>query len=190
MKPIILTISDIDYVNQIQINLAKGQTLTTDQADYLAQFLANIPASELLLAQMSTPELIEFSTWDKQKLDESLAEWEKLWLNIPGFDFAPNCYILDNDSPELLARGFVMTALFAPSLAYNMVNGKDAYHVMLKADGTATFEFPTFEDAQEYPELFNFKGSWKEAYYLLIETLKNGWPMEEFPPELQQFLKK
>jgi hypothetical protein len=60
----------------------------------------------------------------------------------------------------------------------------------LKDDGSAKFWFPTFEDAEQYPELFNFRGTWKEAYLLLIETLKNGWPMEEFPDELKLFLKK
>lgn len=85
-----------------------------------------------------------------------------------------------------------MFAWFAPSYAYNSAKTAHdpAYEVQLKGDGTASFELPTLQDAQRYPELYNFRGSWKEAYLLLIETLKNGWPMEEFPEELQQFLKK
>lgn len=84
-----------------------------------------------------------------------------------------------------------MKAVFAPSLAYlTDRKASEGYEIRFKGDGTARFWFPTFRDVEAYPELYSFKGSWKEAYLLLIETLKKGWPTEGFPEELRQFLKK
>jgi hypothetical protein len=188
MKTLTLTITEIDRLSSINKRLYNEQPLTTDDTLYLSKFLFQFSSINPISAKIEFDETMIVNPWRNDKMETTLDKWKNLFFNIPGFDFAPNCYILDNDSSELLAKNVLMIAMFAPSLSYNSITSNDAYEVRLKNDGIACFWFPSFEEAEKYPELYNFKGSWKEAYLLLIETLKKGWPMEEFPEELRKFL--
>lgn len=174
-------------VNAVQLNLLKSQLnllpLAEPEIVYFEELLTQLATFEPIIN-----EIIGSVRWEMSS--ESAMKWQELFSNIPGFDFAGNCYFLDSDSLDLLKMGVVMIAIFAPSLSYNRVASNNGYEVWLKDNGSAKFWFPTFEDAEKHPELYNFKGSWKDAYLLLIETLKKGWPLEEFPEELQKFLKK
>jgi hypothetical protein len=190
MKYLTLTISDISRLNKIQKSIAEQKPLTVKEQTFLSEFLLQIPSPKvLLLDKLPLDETFNVNVWDTIEIEAHLKEWIKLFDNIPGYDAAPGCYIVDHNSRELLRKNVIMTAAFAPTLAYNYIVTNEAFEVHLKDNGTASFWFPTFEDAEQYPNLYNFKGTWKEAYLLLIETLKKGWPMEEFPEELQQFLK-
>jgi len=193
MQTLTLKIKDIDGLNSIQKKLSEQKPLTKKQQDILSVFLAQLPPTNTLLIER-TPldEQFETQAWEMEKFDEYLEQWEKLFGNLPGWDYCPMCYSVDTDNPEMLRKNVIMIAVFAPSYTYNCVRSSDerGYEVWLKDDGTAQFQVPTLADAEKYPELYNFKGTWKEAYYLLIETLKKGWPMEEFPEELLPLLKK
>lgn len=189
MKQLTLTIREIDHLNSIQAKLSEYQPLAIEDQAYLSKFLAQLPATKTLLADnIPTDGAISIQLWDMDNLERSLEKWKKLFDNIPGYDYVGS-YLEEGIEMELRKKRVVMLIDFAPSYSYNIENN-DGYYINLKDDGTAIFQLPTLNDAEQYPELYNFKGSWKEAYLLLIETLKKGWPMEEFPEELKPFLKK
>jgi hypothetical protein len=191
MKRITLTISEIDRLNSIQNLLSRNKSVSTEDKVYLAEFLNQIPTVQSLLAD-KTPlsEAFEICVWDMHQLEVSMEKWRKLFAKTPGWDYSSFCYLVVQEDKTMLSKNVIAIAQFAPSMAYNLDASKEGYEVWLKDDGTALFFLPTLADAEKYPELYNFKGSWKEAYLLLIETLKKGWPMEEFPDELKPFLKK
>jgi len=189
MKYLTVTIRDIDRLNAIQTKLSESQPLTVEDQIYLSKFLTQLPATKTLLVDtIPIDAVISVQLWDMDYLENSLEYWKELFDNIPGYDYVGS-YVEEGIEKELRKRGVIMLVDFAPSYSYNMANN-DGYYINLKDDGMAVFQLPTLEDAEQYPELYNFKGSWKEAYLLLVETLKKGWPMEEFPEELKPFLKK
>ncbi|QEM12973.1 hypothetical protein [Mucilaginibacter rubeus] len=187
MNTIKLNSKALLQLTAIKKHLSTQITLTEDDRVLLIDCISSL-LTETSFFDFPT----EIKISDVGQIDSVLEKWIALFNNLPGWDYCPFCFLADDDNLELLQKNTIITAWFAPSYAYNSIRSSNnrAYEVRLKADGTAKFWFPTFEDAEQYPELYNFKGSWKEAYYLLIETLKKGWPMEEFPEELQQFLKK
>jgi hypothetical protein len=190
MKTITLTISDIGYLNSIQACLYDNRPISANGKVFLAKFLSQLPNIEtILLEKPFFNEAFEIKVWHMKAIEVYLEKWIALFDNIPGFDYCP-CCLLVGDAPELLQKKVIMVAPFAPSMSYNLDSSKDGYEILIKDDGTALFHLPTLEDAELFPELYNFKGSWLEAYLLLIETLKKGWPMEEFPEELLPLLKK
>lgn len=191
MQKLTLKIRDIHTLNEIQKSLGEQQSLTEKQQNILSDFLIQLKTTNALLIER-TPliDQFEIDLWNMKIVQQHLEQWEGLFSQLPGWDYSPTCIVYDEDAIEQLRKGIIMGVVFAPSMAYNTRRAKEGYEVHLKDDGTATFWFPTFEDAEAYPDLYNFKGSWKEAYLLLIETLKKGWPMEEFPEELKPLLKK
>ena len=191
MKNLTLKIADIARLKSIEATLFKNAPLTSEDQFYLADIISRMPTTEDLLAEripLDAP--IEVTAWDMDKTDSSLEKWRKLFAVPIGWDYTGFCYPVPETDRLMLEKNVIMIAQFAPSMTHNLNHEKRCYEVLLKDNGMAVFELPTLEDVQFYPELYNFKGSWKEAYLLLIETLKKGWPMEEFPEELQQFLKK
>jgi hypothetical protein len=192
MKHLTFTVTDIQRLNSIKTLLYNKQSLTTVEQEYLLDFLIQVPTPNTdLLKDIALDEPIEVRVWDVIKIDEVLKKWRMLLMTLPGFDFAPFVEIIDQTSaPRLFHKNIILSGWFSPTLAHNEFEGSEPFEIHLKDNGTASFWFPTFEDAEQYPELYNFKGSWKEAYLLLIETMKKGWPMEEFPKELLPLLKK
>ena len=192
MTHITFTIRDIQQLNSIKTQLTKKRPLTAFEQEYILNFLSQVPTPDVtLLKNVALDEPIEVRLWDVGKIENVLKKWYQLFIHIPGFDFTPGIDIIDqNSDPMFFYKNIIMTADFSPTLSHNEFIDSEPYKVLLKDDGTASFWFPTFEDAEQYPELYNFKGTWKEAYLLLIETLKKGWPMEEFPKELEPLLKK
>jgi len=193
MQTVTLKIKDIQILNDIQKSLSERQPLTEKQQAALSYFLSRLPQTDTLILECtSLDEEFGVQLWEVGKIDDHLEQWKKLFGNLPGWDYCPICVVVDNDNPEMLRKNVLVIAVFAPSYAYNCIRSSEerGYEVWLKDDGTAQFHVPTLADAERYPELYNFKGTWKEAYYLLIETLKKGWPMEEFPEELLPLLKK
>src|ERR1700733_6332623 len=193
MKQITLTIANIDRLYSIQNHLAENKAISTTDKVYLAEFLSQIPSvNTFLMEKVPLNDTFTVKLWNTSKIEVELQKWQRLFDNLPGWDYCPFCFIVDKDNIELLQRNVIMVEWFAPSYAYNSnrIGNDEPYEVHLKDNGTAIFSLPTLRDAEQYPELYNFKGSWKEAYMLLIETLKKGWPMEEFPEELKPLLKK
>jgi len=190
MQTFTLKIKDIQAFNSIKEALSKHEPLSNGQQNQLINLLANLlPADKYLSDKIPTNELFEVKVWDIDRIEKQLEKWKDIFHNLPGYDYCPFCYLVDQDNTDLLRKNIVIVAVFAPSFTYN--EERDAgFEVHLKDDGTATFWLPTLEDGEKYPELYSFKGSWKEAYLLLIATLQKGWPMEEFPEELQKFLPK
>lgn len=193
MKNLTLKISDIQILQDIQRSLFEHHPLTKKQEKKLSFFLSQLPHPDVLITEkVPLYEQFKVKLWDLNEIDKCLDQWRRLFDNLPGWDYCPFSFLVGNDNPDLLNGGVIIVARFAPSYAYNFIKSdrERAYEIRLKDDGTALFQLPTFADAKLYHELYNFRGAWKEAYLLLIETLKKGWPMEEFPEELQQFLKK
>lgn len=193
MQTLTLKVRNIQVLKQIQKNLSERLPLTERQQNFLSDFLVQLPqANTLLLEKIAIDEPLEMNLWDVGKIETKLDKWVDLLNNLPGWDYCPFSFLVNNDNPDLLKKDVVIVAWFAPSYSYNSIRSEQerAYEIWLKGDGTAIFQLPTLEDAEQYPDLYNFKGTWKEAYYLLIETLKKGWPMEEFPEELLPLLKK
>ncbi len=192
MKNLTLTTKDIGRLNSICDSIKDGIQIRVNDKIFLADFLTQIPSiNDFLIEKVPFDQNFEIGLWDSSKIESNLKRWQKLFGNLPGWDYCPFCFAVDEDNPELLKENVVLVAWFAPSYSYNTIrSSKDrAYEVWLKDNGTAIFQLPTLADAEKYPVLYNFKGSWKEAYVLLIETLKKGWPMEEFPEQLLSLLK-
>ena len=191
MKNLTLTIRNIGRLNKLQKRLAENKPIAQIDKTYLSEFLSQIPpASSLLLGKKPLDLILDIPAWDRH--DDMLRLWLELLENLPGWNYCPFAFLVDNDNLDLLHQNVLIVAWFAPSYSYNCIRSSEsrAYEVWLKDNGAAVFQLPTLEDAEKFPELYNFKGTWKEAYLLLIETLKKGWPMEEFPEELKPFLKK
>jgi len=186
MKSVILTKKDFSKLPQIQKKLNNPQLLIPEDFETLGRLLSQITSRPPIIPAFDT---ISIPIPNTMELERVLKKWARLFKNIPGYDYAGDWWIIPREEKKLLSQGVIATLTFAPTMAYNETS-IDGCEVHLKNNGTAKFWFPTFEDAEQYPELYNFKGSWKEAYYLLIETLKKGWPMEEFPEELLPLLKK
>jgi hypothetical protein len=185
----IITLADLEPLKSIQNSLLNQQSLTSEQQIHLSRFLSLFPVSQNFTSNdFPLNELMEINIEDKNGFQSQLEKWLKLFENIPGYDYVSSWFV-QQEELELLSKNVIMIVDFAPSLSYNLSH-LDGYYIHLKDNGTASFSLPTFQDAEIYPELYNFKGTWKEAYFLLIETLKKGWPMEEFPEELKPFLKK
>jgi len=190
MKHLKLSVKNIDRLNLIQTLLSASKPLSAADQIFLAKFLSQLPSTQQLLSEkMHLNAEIGISLLTMLKINKGLENWKQLFTNLPGWDYCPHCFFVNYEVPDLLKKKVIISAWFAPSYSYNRLKDRPC-EIWLKDDGTALFQLPTLQDAEQYPELYNFKGTWKEAYYLLIETLKKGWPMEEFPDELKQFLKK
>lgn len=192
MTHITFTISDIQKLNSIKAQLSNKRPLTAVEQEYLLHFLTQVPTPDArLLKDIATEEPIRVMAWDVAEIEEILQKWKQLFYDLPGFDHSPSADIVDlHGNPDWFHQNIIMVVTFSPTLSHNEFECKEPFEVRLKDDGTALFWFPTCDDSRNYPELYNFGGTWKEAYLLLIETLKRGWPMEEFPEELRPFLKK
>ncbi|HZY38148.1 MAG TPA: hypothetical protein VFE53_15940 [Mucilaginibacter sp.] len=189
MQTLTLAIKNLHVLNTIRENFENQQPLTLNEQIFLSKFLSQLPSDKDIISErIPLNDSFKINVWDTKAIEIHLKSWIALYDNIPGYDYCPLC-LLTGDDPELVRQRVIMVANFSPTMAYNFGNG-EAYEVRLKDDGTAFFWVPTLDDAERYPELYHFTGSWKEAYLLLIATLQKGWPMEEFPAELQKFLPK
>ena len=192
MQYLTIRISDLKLLNIINAKLKSDIPLSQTEQLTLTRFLEQVPTPESeLLKLIPCNESVTVKFWNMVRMEKVMKKWQRLFYNLPGFDHSPGSDIIDQHSdPRLFARNVILNITFCPTLSHNEYEDKEPFEIHLKDDGSAKFWFPTFEDAEAYPELYNFIGTWKEAYLLLIETLRKGWPMEEFPEELKPFLKK
>jgi hypothetical protein len=196
MNQLTLTIQNISDLNSIKEALVKNQPLPLGQQTNLISLLSQLPAGENLLSNKIPLDLpLPVDIWETERLRACLSQWIALFEHLPDYDGTTFCIAGYENEPELVKIRTVIVALFAPTLTYaiylsEQAQDNESFEVHLKDDGMAYFKLPTLKDAEQYPELYSFKGSWKEAYLLTVETMKKGWPMEEFPEELQKFLPK
>ncbi len=194
MQTLTLKIKDIEFLNNVQKKLISRKSLTSTQQDALSVFLAHLPATEKLLSErVSLDETFEIKILDMKEMWPHLNKWLDLFNSLPknGHSHYPYaCWLDADESPELTAKNVVIEVVFVPSLAYSKrdFDGDKTIDIHLKTDGTAAFALRTLEDTDNFPELYNFSGSWKEAYLLTVKTLQQGWPQTTFPKEFEQFL--
>lgn len=194
MQSLTLKIKDIELLNNIKTKLHLRKPLTSYQKDMLYIFLNDLPLTEKLISErVSFDETFEIKIVDIKELWPQLDKWLCLFNNLPknGHSHYPYaCWVDAEDSAELSRQNVIIEVVFMPSLDYSKrkFDGDKTVDIHLKTDGTAIFVLRTLEDVENFPELYNFKGSWKEAYVLLIKTLQQGWPQQKFPKEFEQFL--
>jgi hypothetical protein len=125
-----------------------------------------------------------------------LENWVMLFERLPKIkngnsSYPKACAIYHEDYEDPWSPNMVIIeVVFIPSLYYSKrKEGENKTIILqLKIDGTAKFQFWFVEDAENFPKLYSFKGSWKESYLLTVKTLQQGWPQITFPKEFEQFL--
>src|SRR6185503_14147925 len=188
MKTLTLKIKDVKALNDIQKALSANKQLSDKERNTLADFLLQLPATtDLLEEKIEFDDSFEIRVLDTGKIAGVLEQYQNLFDIELGEWYSTSCRIIDKDNIKHLRQGVVLNVWFAPSISYNESTDVP-FEIYLNDDCSATFHLPTLEDAEQYPELYQFKGTWKEAYLLMVSTIQKGWPMEEFPEELQKFL--
>jgi len=190
MNTLTLNIKNIDILNEIKTKLLNNEPLSTALQEILIRFLSQLPSPDILFqSKIEIEKNFKIKLLDFSKIDSELDQWIDLFGNLPGWDYCPFVYRTDfeHENLSLLQKNVILVVVFAPSLSYNEEKRKIELH--LKTDGSAEFILFSFRDVKEFPALYNFKGDWKAAYFLLIKILKIGWPLEEFPIELMSLLK-
>ena len=196
MKTLTLLVKDAQVLNEIKIKLINQHRLSSIQHNILSSFLSHLPPTETLLSEkfLLSDEAFEIKVFDIEEIWPHLHKWIDLFNKLPkNWSRYPKAGWIDADKDgDVWARNAIIEIVFIPSLEYSKKNKKDnkIISLYLKTDGTAIFELYTIKDTENFPELYNFKGSWKEAYFLVVKTLQQGWPQTQFPVELKQFLKK
>jgi hypothetical protein len=189
MQLITLTKSSIIHLLLLERQLSKSEPLQQDDRTFLVQLLRQILEIEFFAeSNIAIADIFNIDFCDSKKIHKNLKDWATLFSNIPGWDDAAFFYMVEEKC--LLEKGVIAIGNFAPSMSYNLISNNPSYEIRFKQDSSAIFWFPTQNDADKYPELATFNGSWLDAYFAMLETMKKGWPIEEFPEELQQFFKK
>ncbi|MFA5987733.1 MAG: hypothetical protein WC797_03745 [Candidatus Paceibacterota bacterium] len=194
MSTIFLTVKNIEILNAIQNKSYQKVPLTDDERYALDDFLQNLPSTKDLFADR-TPidELFVVDLFDSDEMQMHLEKWVSLFQSLPknGSNTYPSAgWIFPEEDCDFWKRKVIIEAEFLPSLTYSRKEENQAIGLNLKIDGTAVFNLILVEDVETFPELYNFKGTWMEAYLLTVKTLKEGWPQTKFPKELEQFLPK
>jgi hypothetical protein len=187
METITLTLTELDRLKAIQKNLKGMKVLPISQQSYLYSILSLFPTSEeMLLRCIGNATGFQVNLWDTKRLEAHLIDWCRLFAGVPGYDHSTNFCIVGPERADLLRRNVIVVSNFSPSMSYHLSQSGNPCEVHLHDDGTASFWLPTFDLAERYPDMDFFRGTWQEAYQLLAETIRAGWPMEEFPQQLKQ----
>jgi len=171
MKTLKLRISDILFLNEVKEVLMKREKLSAKQEDELLFFLSNIPEICDLLTSKTSPEAIfEVCALNLNKAKSHLQTWVNTFARLP-YSYA---IIVTEKDVELVKKKVILKAMFSPSMMFQLEEKYIEVHFI--EDGEATFQFASFEDAEKFPNLYRFKGSWKDAFILILETARYGWP--------------
>jgi len=196
MQTVTLAVQDIATLNKIHAKIYEKKRLSPDDRSFLDLFLRGLPnAFNLLHEKCPLDEQFEVKVFDVKEMQPHFEKWIALFRGLPknGNPDYPYAYLFDvEQNTRFWKTSVVIEVAFVPSFEFSKRYDKSSrtIELSLKVDGTASFDLYLISDIEQYPELYNFKGSWKEAYLLVVKTLKQGWPMEEFPDELKPFLKK
>jgi|SRR6185312_1694301 len=196
MSTLTLTVQDIEILKKAQHKLQNRKPLSSEEDHALDNFLTSLPPPETLLnKKFPLNENFEIKLFDIKQMWPQLEKWIGLFNSLPknGNAHYSNAGWIDaEEDKDFWKRNVIIDVTFIPSFSYSKrCEGENRIvGLSLKTDGTAAFQFWIVEDAENFPELYNFKGSWREAYLLVVKTLQQGWPQTKFPKEFEQFLKK
>jgi hypothetical protein len=194
MSTLTLSAKDIDALNKIQSKLYQKKRLSSEDRNVLDSFLQHLPStSDLLKEKYPIDEQFEIKVFDVKEMLPHMEKWIALFNSLPknGDDNHPSAGWFDGEEdPSFWKRNVIIEAEFIPSIGFSKRSNFKTVGLNLKTDGTAFFVFDLLEDARTLPELYQFNGSWKDAYLLVVKTLKEGWPQTMFPKEFEQLLKK
>lgn len=195
MKNVTLRIQDIESLNGIKERLDSFKPLSNEQQDLLLHFLSHLPPTQSLIAEkVSFDETFAVKVYDLRELRPDRDKWFALFKALPsnGSRFYPSVSWVDVDMlDEYESTEVFISVSFVPSYAYSKnAPGFETVDLHLNTDGTAKFVLFTVQDTRNFPELYSFEGSWKEAYLMTVKTLKEGWPQTKFPKELEKLLPK
>jgi hypothetical protein len=185
MEKFVLKIKDIELLNEIRDTILQGDQLTGEQKKILTDFLSGLPKSnDLLSIDNSIEAEITINLLNAGNVGDALPKWTKLFVKLPGSEVCVPGEMLPRRVKE--RNKIALAIAFAPSFEYRR---KDKlFDLYLFYDGSAKIIMKYIKDAEDFPDLYSFKGNWEESYYLLIDTMKKGWPQQDFPKELQRFL--
>jgi len=184
-----LTVQDIEILKKAQRKLFHHKRLSPDERYVLDSLLDSLPASETLLNEkFPLDEHFEIKIFDIEEMWPQLNKWIELFNSLPIGTHVG--FIGVEDDRDFWRRNVIIEGTFIPSIVYSRRKKDQNILIYLKIDGTATFGFSKVKDAENFPDLYAFNGSWKEAYLLVIKTLQQGWPQTKFPTEFEQLLKK
>ncbi len=187
MNTLILTIKDLTIFKEIKKQIETEQPLTPEQKLELCFFLGQLPLlKDILSEKVITIDPIEIKLFDFNQMLPTLKNWVSIFKNLPGKN--TSAIITELDSEILQKQGVILLCKFPPSIFYD---AKDkTIDVYLKTDGSALFKIETLEDFENFPDLYSFKGTWKESYKLAVRTALRGWPQDKFPIEFEKYIRK
>jgi hypothetical protein len=192
-----LKIKDIEILNEIRNHLDRNWSLSSDHLEHLTSFLAHLPPTKHLLSEKTSFDTeLEIETMDISEVWPHLEKWIDLFNSLPknGTRHYPSAGWINADEGDavekLIQANIIIEVIFIPSFAYSKKEYEieRSFALHLKTDGTAIFVLKTLDDTANFPELYQFNASWKEAYILLVKTLHRGWPQTKFPEELKKLI--
>ena len=189
MDKLIFKISDINALIKVKEKILKSELLSPNENDILNVIFLDLPASleDLFPKDIDFDLPLKIQIIDLDGIMPHLTKWKNLFCNLPGHGISLYSYIVGNDSFDLVQKNIILCVGFSPTYAFHLNN--KVFELHLKTNGLAEFWLPTGEDAKNFPQLLAFSGNWKEAYFLLVHTMLNGWSQTEFPFDLELFLK-
>jgi hypothetical protein len=191
-----LFVKEILILNEIQAKLANHKLLTIEEQNILAGFLSNLPESEMILHdKVSLDESFEIKMFDVERNRQELDKWIDLFHTLPKHRIYPYAALTEIDEDgdrEYVRKGVIIEFVFVPSYFHSLKEFEPhrIFDLKLKINGTAVFTLRTLEDIELYPDLYSFNGSWKDAFILVVQTLKKGWPQEPFPKKFEHVLSR
>lgn len=190
MSTLTLSVRDIEILKNAKHKLNLRKRLSSDERDVLDNLLAGLPPSEILLNEkFPLDERFEIKIFDIEESWPQIEKWIDLFNSLPKETSFTGVHAMWIDD-DFWKRNVIIEVSFIPTLAHSKRKDNKSIYLSLKIDGTALFKFNLIKDAENFPELYQFNGSWKDAYLLVVKTLQQGWPQTKFPKEFEQFLKK
>ncbi len=122
----------------------------------------------------------KLSIWASESQSLNLENWEQLFGQLPGFK---ECIRVDSHEDEDYSQ---MGAIYPTTI--HRVKDK-LCELILRGDGSSTFMFSSTKEIKLPRALRYFSGKWSEAFKLMAQTLREGWPQQEFPKKFESLLK-
>lgn len=191
-----LSVNDIEVLNTIYNKLSSNLKLSRKDRTVLSEFLYGLPSiNKILTERFPLNDLFEVELYSVEQMRPHIQKWIRLFNRLPReiSRFGIHAGWLDGQEDDSFwETNVVIEGEFIPTqqLSTRKDDGCLSIGIILKADGTATFKFADLRLAERFTDLYNFNGSWKEAYLLVAKTLQQGWPQTKFPLEFEQFLTK
>ena len=187
-----LTEEDVSFLKKIKTKIYFAKALHTDEERRIESLFpkkVSIP-NELPRKGSNFFNNLEIKTHSILTINKQLKKWCDLFNQLPNYGdtYFPSAWLNEDNCTD---KETIIIVAFIPSFMKSTQEGLNRIiNIHLNIDFTANFVFNDMKDKKKFPELYKFKGSWKEAYLLVVKTLKEGWPQTEFPRELEYLLQK